>query len=332
MAVLFFIFFLLLILFPGHANNALSLKHIPPAFYNINTIFLSMILEGLPFILIGAIVSVLIQSYIQEELIRKILPRHNLLAMISAAFVGIFFPICECAVIPVVRGLIKKGLPQHLGVILICSVPIINPIVFLSTYYAFQNRPAILYARMGLAVIAAVLIGGAVLFFFRGRSILKRDNAGLASAGNHSHHQHHEHHTHSGRPSLREQFSHVNDEFFDMAKYFIIGALLASCFQVFFNQHSLVSLGENHTVGPAVMMGMAYLLSVCSTSDAFLAASFNDLFTPGAIVSFLIFGAMIDIKNTAMLLAYFKGCFVLAFLVMTSIVVYVLARLLDILI
>ncbi len=327
-ATLLFLFFLLIVTFLAEKtkNNPL-LDRIPSDFLNFYTIFLSIVIEAIPFILLGSIASVLIQSYLRDDVIAKILPAHPIVAMLPASLVGTFFPVCECAIIPIIRGLIKKGLPQHLGIVMIVSIPILNPIVFLSTHYAFRNNPSILYARMGLAFVAALIIGSVVYFLFRRQSIVKKpQNTGHAIP--HAHH-HSKDNMHHDRPHFTEVVLHMNQEFLDTARYFLIGALLAATFQTFFDQHLLAAVGSSNSKGPAVMMGFAYLLSVCSTSDAFLAASMTGLFTPGSIIAFLLFGAMLDVKNTMMMLSCFKFRFVFTFTLVTAAVVYTLARLFD---
>ena len=41
---------------------------------------------------------------------------------------------------------------------------------------------------------------------------------------------------------------------------------------------------------------LAFVISICSNVDAFFALAFRDTFTAGSLVSFLVFGPMIDIK------------------------------------
>lgn len=331
------IFFLVLftLIFYSEKTTGITSKQIPAQFYSFNTIFLSMIIESLPFILIGVVVSVVIQTFINEDFVQRLFSGRRLIAMIPAAFAGLLFPICECAIIPVIRSLIKKGLPQHLGIVMITSIPILNPVVFLSTFYAFQNNPMILYARMSVALLSSLLIGAAVYFLFRNTSIIKgaaKNTNNVITWQSFYEHAHSHHHHDLERPRVHHLLLHMSNEFFDTAKYFIFGALIASSFQTFFNQHLLTSIGSNPALGSASMMGLAYLLSVCSTSDAFLASSFTSMFSPGAITAFLVFGAMLDIKNTMMMLGSFKFRFVLVFFLLTITTVYLLSRLMDFLI
>ncbi|MGG1397733.1 permease [Bacillus salipaludis] len=310
---LLFCLFIFLFLFAEVVKNFSFFNRIPNSFFNINTIFLSIILEAIPFILLGVFVSAIIQSFVSENMIRKVLPRNAYLALIPAALLGIIFPICECAVVPVVRRLIKKGMPSHVGVVFMLSAPILNPVVYASTYYAFKSTPYIANARMFVGFISSIIIGLIIYRRFKGENILKPTQSG--------HHEHHHHH-HTKRNKLLETLYHASDELFDTGKYLFIGAFLASLFQAFLDRNVLLSIGTSTTFAPGVMMGLAYLLSVCSSADAFVASSFGSTFTEGSILAFLVFGPMIDIKNTLMLFGYFKKKFVLFLLMVTPLVVY----------
>jgi len=309
---LLFFFILFLFFFAEEIKNLSFFTRIPSTFFNVNTIFLSIILEAIPFILLGVFVSAIIQAFVSEEAIRRILPRNAYLALIPAALLGIIFPICECAIIPVVCRLIKKGMPSHAGVVFMLSAPILNPVVYTSTYFAFKGTPYIANARMLIGFISSILIGFIIYRRFKRENILKTKQ---------DEHRHHHHHHQKGN-KLLETFYHASDELFDTGKYLFIGALLASLFQAFFDRNALLSLGTSTTLAPGVMMGFAFVLSVCSSADAFVASSFGSTFTEGSILAFLVFGPMIDIKNTLMLFGYFKKKFVLYLLFVTPLVVY----------
>jgi uncharacterized membrane protein YraQ (UPF0718 family) len=122
---------------------------------------------------------------------------------------------------------------------------------------------------------------------------------------------------------LKATLYHASDEFFDMGKYLIIGALIASLFQTFLDRNVLLSMGSNEFTSPLVMMGFAFILSLCSEADAFVAASFGSTFAPGALLAFLVYGPMLDLKNTIMLFAYFRLKFVLSFILVATAVVYI---------
>ncbi|AZV42693.1 hypothetical protein BAOM_2084 [Peribacillus asahii] len=310
---LLFCLFLLLFFFSEQVKNFSFFTTIPNSFVNVNTIFLSIILEAIPFILLGVFVSAIIQSFVSEQTIQKLVPRNAYLALIPAALLGIIFPICECAIIPVVRRLIKKGMPAHVGVVFMLSAPILNPVVYASTYFAFKSTPYIANARMIIGFTTAIIIGLILYHTFKGQTILKEKN--------HHHHHHKHHHTHGNK--FLETMYHASDELFDTGKYLFIGAFCASLFQTFLDRNLLLSIGTSTTLSPAIMMGFAYVLSVCSEADAFVASSFGSSFTTGGILAFLVFGPMLDIKNTLMLFAYFKKKFVFSLMAITTVIVYI---------
>ncbi|MGG0384879.1 permease [Priestia filamentosa] len=302
----------LLILFFGYAFFFLDVKdfdmNLPKAFLNVNTIFLSILLEAIPFILLGVFASAIIQVFVKEEWLMKWIPKNPYKALASGVIVSALLPVCECAIIPVVRRLVKKGMPIHVGVVLLVGAPILNPIVFLSTFYAFPGNKEIVYGRMGLTVILCFIIGIVMYKLLKNNPQLK-DEAAVE-----------EPHQHGNR--LSQTLFHAIDEFFDMGKYLIAGAFIASLFQTFLDRGELMSIGGNSFIAPVVMMVFGYVLSLCSEADAFVASSFVDTFSASSLLAFLIYGPMLDLKNTVMYLAFFKKRFVLMFIAVVTISVY----------
>lgn len=139
---------------------------IPASLLNVNSIFLSIVLEAIPFILLGVFASALIQVFVSEEFIQRLIPKNPYIALLPAVLVSALLPVCECAIIPVIRRLLKKGMPLHIGIVILVGAPILNPVVFAATFYAFQSNTSIVYSRMGLAAVACLLIGLSVYFFF----------------------------------------------------------------------------------------------------------------------------------------------------------------------
>ncbi|MFC8057233.1 permease [Bacillus cereus] len=287
--------FLFLLFFVDFTSLANLHKGMPKEWLNMNTVFLSIIFEAIPFILLGVIVSSLIQVFVTEDMIQKVMPRSPIVAMIPAVFVGIIFPMCECVIIPIVRRLIQKGLPLHIGIVILLSAPIMNPIVLLSTVYAFQKNDVIVYARFGITICAALLVGLIVYYFYRGKNVLK-DIKELIQK--------------KEKRGWRNVVNHTVDKFFDTGKYLLVGAFFASVFQTFFDRNVLDTVAHNEVISPIIMMGLGYVLSICSAADAFIAASFGHVFSVKALLAFLVFGPMLDMKNTFMLFAYFQKRFV----------------------
>jgi uncharacterized membrane protein YraQ (UPF0718 family) len=323
-----------------------------------STIFISIILEAIPFLLLGTFLSSIIEVFISEKIFEKIIPANRFLALLLATVIGLVFPVCECAVIPVAARLIKKGVPAYFAVAFILAVPTINIPVMLSTYYAFTGLAHLFLLRIVCAFVIAYMIG----FFI---SLIKNEKRRLRSviaADDCRHNEDHvgeEHSDHlsvaataapreienqfapalpsAGGPPRRDVseivptraspapavnrkklqgkiaavLSHTVEEFFDNGKYLVLGAIIASLFQALVPRGMLVGIANSPLLSSALMGVVAYVLSICSQTDAFVARSFFGQFPAGAVVGFMVIGAMMDIKNTAMLSKVFRKRFIL---------------------
>ncbi|HBU82345.1 MAG TPA: permease [Paenibacillus sp.] len=286
------------------------------ALQNMKTIFISIFLEAAPFLLIGVLLSSFMQWFVSEEMVRRLTPKNPIGGVLVAGLLGIIFPICECGMIPVVRRLMNKGMPAYIAVTFILSGPVVNPIVFTATLLAFPSHPEIVIARMGLAFAVAASIGGLVYMFVH-QNPLRKPKATVAEVKTHpgfkmaKPHSHSADHDHVHDKNWRSFFIHAGDEFVDMSKYLVIGALITACIQTFISRSDLISLGNGPVASYSFMMGFAYVLSLCSTSDAFVASAFSHTFALGPLLSFLVLGPMLDFKSTLMLLSTFRTRFVI---------------------
>ncbi|WP_371378472.1 permease [Sporomusa aerivorans] len=285
-----------------------------------NTIFLSIIMEALPLVLVGVFVSAAIHSFIPPEWIQRLLPRTRFGGIIAACLLGLILPLCECGMAPVVRRLIQKGIPPYIAITFMLSAPIINPLVVWSTYLAFSSFPSMVIYRMAGAFLSVVIIAF-IISSMRQRAVLAGGD--LAATQCCSHHEHHQPHlpaNFTGR--IRNMLYHACDEFFDMGRFLLIGSFLAALIQVTVPRLSLLSFGQEPIYAVGGMMGFAFLISVCSQADAFIAAPFLEHFTTGSLAAFLIFGPMLDVKNTIMLFTVFKPSFVIKLVLVITAVVF----------
>lgn len=310
----------------------------------------SILLEALPFVLLGTIISSLIQVFVSEDMIMKILPKNNFLRLVCASLIGLVFPVCECAIIPITRGLIKKGMPTGPAIAFMIATPIINPIVLLSTYNAFPTMPQMMAYRAVCGFIGAVLIG-ALVNRVDGKALLKDGEVSSCGCGcGHGHiHDHeektvcdcsdshidhmickmeeHDDHCHADEKhgTLKAVLAHTNAELQNVGMYLIFGAIIAACMQMVVPTEVLTSIGSGRGVSIIVMMLLAFVLSLCSEADAFVASTFLLQFSGASVLAFLITGPMIDIKNTLMMLGSFKKRFVARLILTILIICFLLA-------
>jgi uncharacterized membrane protein YraQ (UPF0718 family) len=290
--------------------------------------FYSILIEALPFIILGAIIAGILEELVPQTLITRIiagleivLPRGlvRLGAILLGGFLGLVFPMCECGIIPVMRRLLRKGLPLSCCTAYLLAGPIINVVVMLSTWVAFSGQENIknpttgqldhqmsgwwmMGMRMFLGYLVAV--GTSLIVEFQHRrhgdellTPLARPPKNLALAVPDDED---DNGTPGERPSVGQRVSNIAatalHDFIDITVYLIIGALLASAARLWLGHERMAYLASQHwLLAILIMMGLAIVLCLCSEADAFVAASFS-LVRPGAKVAFLVLGPMLDFK------------------------------------
>ncbi|MEA2434567.1 MAG: uncharacterized protein QOG54_2024 [Actinomycetota bacterium] len=251
---------------------------------NFVLVFGSLLIEAMPFILIGAIVSAAIEVFVPARVFERLTGLPRPLQLPAAAMAGFAFPVCECGSVPVARRLISKGLAPSAAVTFMLAAPILNPVVLASTFVAYRGRDTlwpILLGRAGLGLVAAMAVGWVVA----GRSKAELLRAQPEEV--------HEHEHEESKP--KAFFSHLAGDFVFMGRYLVLGAVVAGLLQTFVPQSAIGSVAGTPGIDLIAMMGLAFLLSLCSESDAFVAASFVQ-FGVGAQLAFLVFGPMVDTK------------------------------------
>ena len=123
--------------------------------------FLSILLEGLPFLLLGTMIAGVIDQFLPVRLMARLLPRNAYAGVLVSGLLGIIFPICECGVVPIIRRLMAKGLPPANAITYMLAAPIVNPIVAVSTFAAFRGQAPleVTLLRLGLGYGVAVAVG-----------------------------------------------------------------------------------------------------------------------------------------------------------------------------
>lgn len=315
--------------------EAESLSPLTDFFY----LFLSIVLEGAPFILLGTLISGFIDAYLPPGLIDKWLPKNKTLAVMMSGLLGAVFPVCECAVVPVIRRLIRKGLPVSCAITYMLSAPIINPIVIVSTMKAFQSSVGqfslrqteaveaygplfMTSSRLLIAFIVTVTVGLIVLKV-RPASILKPSILPSLGKGSDLGHSHADGVSRSEKLVLAMRTA--MRDFLETAMYFTIGVAITAVFKAYVTEDLILLFNQNEVTGIGLMMVLAFVLSLCSTSDAFIAANFP--VPQSAKLAFLVFGPMMDVKLVFMYLSVFRSKFVLFLAIGTAIAIGVLSYL-----
>jgi uncharacterized membrane protein YraQ (UPF0718 family) len=270
-------------------------------------IFGSLLIQALPFVMLGALAASLVEVFVPIGTLERLARLPRPLRLPAAALAGLAFPICECGSVPVARRLAQRGLPPSAAVTFMLAAPVLNPVVVASTFIAFRGRSTLwtmVGGRFLLGFLVAVIVGW--LVGNRAPDELLKPNPEEV----------HEVPVELGRPEERWRrfFAHLGNDFLFMGRYLILGAAAAAAIQTFLPTSVLDGVAQRTVLSLVVMMGLAALLSLCSESDAFVAASFVQ-FGPSAQLAFLVFGPMVDLKLLALYSGTFRPGFVRAVVV-----------------
>ena len=247
-------------------------------------VFSSIVIEALPFILIGAVLASFMQVYISNNIFNKIISKNKLLGSIQAGIIGVFLPVCECATVPITKGLLNKKVPLNVAITYMLAAPIVNPLVILSTYYAFDGNIKVVLLRVGVGFSIAV-IAGLLMLCLSGENNIFIDNGegelqGKCLCGCS------EIDDNSSKPI--KLLKHTSLEFYEIGKYFIVGATLAAIFQTFVPRDIIFYFENSAVLSIIILMAFSFLISLCSEADAFVASTFMNRFSLGSITGFLI--------------------------------------------
>ena len=296
--------------------------------------FLGTYLQALPFLMLGILLSSAIQVFVPADLLQKIFPKRHLPGMLFGVLGGFMLPICDCASIPVFRSLVRKGVPLPAAVTFMIAAPIINPVVLLSTYYAFGGSVSIMLMRMGFGIVCSVIIG--LCFVREKKSVFLAGAVAPTCACGHSHTHEHEHHENAGaacacghththhaagwKGKLTALLVHFQAEFFEVVRFLLIGIGVSTVLQLVMGSRIMNLSIQNLAVSMLVMMALAFFLSLCSSSDAVVGKNMGATLPMGAVMSFMVFGPMIDVKNIILMSASFTKRFMIKLLIVTFLV------------
>ena len=307
--------------------------------------FTTIMLEAIPFLLLGALISAIIEEFVSEERISKMIPKNKVLGSLAGIFLGLFIPACDCAVIPIAMRLKKKKVPTNVIVSFMLASPIISPVVLLSTFFAFGETekmllfgfemPKLFVYRTIFGVVVALVVG-IILDIICKDAVLKEE------IYEHHHHHDHEHihtcnHHHEGCSCsnheketgpigrVRNIINIMYGDFMGIISYMAVGALLAATMQILLPISNIGGIVQNKYISTFIMMLLAFALSLCSTSDAFIARTFMNSLSKNSILAFILLGPMIDIKNTILLNKSFNKKFVIVLVASIFITVYLIS-------
>jgi uncharacterized membrane protein YraQ (UPF0718 family) len=271
-----------------------------PKIQDTITIFLAIVIEALPFIVLGVLVAAVLSAFIKDEWLLRLRTKNRYLSHVISACLGMLFPVCECGNVPVTRSLLEKGFSVSQAMSFYLGAPILNFVVIATTIAAFGGEPVVVVGRIFGGLVIASLVGIVLSFHPHPQNLLTPATVEMCE------HHHHEHRR-GFKALLSKSFVRkFLREFITMANLLVFGAALAAFTQLWLPRDFVFALSSNPLFATLAMMGLAVILSVCSTVDAFIALAYAGQFSSASILGFLLYGPMIDLKAISMLLTTFK--------------------------
>jgi uncharacterized protein len=303
------------------------------------TLFLSLIVEAIPFLLLGVLVSSVLLLFVNEQRLIALMPKNPFLGALAGSLLGFLFPVCECGNVPVARRLLMQGVSVPVAIGFLLAAPTINPVVIWATWTAFRDQPEIVVLR----VVFSLIISTTVACIFSVQKDMRpflqpalsrwmpdilvqpslSDTPALLQTGTFLLGQP------IGQPMAFDAVAaaairpnpkptipwkdrlpllleNMVQELRELGGILVLGSLLAAVIQVAVPREWVLSIGQGPVTSVVAMLILGGVISICSTVDSFFALSFATTFTSGAILAFLVFGPMFDLKSLGLLLTIFR--------------------------
>jgi hypothetical protein len=293
---------------PAFVDEQLSDFSLPDRVQDTLTLAISVIIESVPFVFLGILLSAVVQVWLPHGVLARHLPRNPILRRASISLLGMFFPVCECGNVPLARGFMVGGFTVSESITFLLAAPILNPITIITTHQAFGWDGHILVARLLGGFVIANVVGWLFSKHPDPQSLLTTRFAAACAVGSTDGH---DAHGHSHEHARESRFSRTTEIFIRETSVIMpalfIGSAVAALTQVFVPRSVLLALGSNPVWSVLAMMALAFIVAVCSNVDAFFVLSFGSTFLPGGIVAFLVFGALIDVKMLALMRTTFTS-------------------------
>ncbi|MEV6480700.1 permease [Streptomyces sp. NPDC051576] len=261
------------------------------------TVFTAVAVQGVPFLLLGTVVSAAIGAFVPERVFTKLLPRNQALAVPIAGAAGVVLPGCECASVPVASSLMRRGVAPAAALAFLLSAPAINPVVLVATSIAFPGQPKMVLGRL-LASLATAVVMGWLWARFGKEEWLRLPKRTRATA--------------SSPTGVKAFVAGLQHDFLHAGGFLVLGAAAAATFNIAVPRSILDVFTGSSWLSLLLLALLAVVLCVCSEADAFVAASLSG-FSPAAKLAFMVVGPMVDLKLIALQAGTFGRSFALRF-------------------
>lgn len=247
-------------------------------------IFLALLFEATPFLIAGVAIAAVGGPWLERGLASAAM-RTPGLGTAAGTSAGMLLPMCDCGSRPLAHRLALAG-RREFAVAFLVAAPVINPIVLVTTWLAFRDAELVIL-RFGITALVAI---AAAMVLVR----LKGEIAHPAATGEHVH----------GGTGWGAVPANILREFFELFQFLVLGAALAAAIQVFVDQ-SVLTETQGVVLSILALMALGFLLSICSSVDAFVIAGLGSALGTGPLLAFLVFGPIVNLKSIPLYLRLF---------------------------
>jgi hypothetical protein len=269
-----------------------------PAVANWATVFVALVVQAMPFLVLGVAVSAAVAALVPPGALPRLLPRHPAVAVPVAATAGLALPGCECGSVPIAGRLVDQGAPPAAAVAFLLAAPAVNPVVLVATAVAFPDDPDVVVARFLASLLAAIVVG--LIWARRGRDSLVDREPGPRPAGS--------------RWALL--VATAQHDLLHAGGFLVVGGLVAATLQTAVPRDVVNTVADAGPLAFLALAALAVVMAVCSEADAFVAASLSQFSLSSRLV-FMVVGPMVDVKLVALQVGTFGRAFALRFAPLT---------------
>ncbi|GIF44166.1 hypothetical protein BC793_13560 [Actinoplanes xinjiangensis] len=266
-----------------------------PGLQTWTTVFVSVMVQAVPFLVFGVVLSAVIAVFVPRSFWARALPNHPALAVPAAGMAGVILPGCECGSVPIAGSLIRRGVTPAAALAFLLAAPAINPIVLTATVIAFPGQPEMAVARGLASLVVAVTMGWLWLRLGRSEWIRLPHRPDLDDTS-----------------KARAFWAACRHDVMHAGGFLVLGAAAAATINVVVPAAWLQKLADDPIISILVLATLAVLLSICSEADAFVAASLTQFSLTSRLV-FLVVGPMVDLKLISMQTGVFGRRFMVRF-------------------
>lgn len=246
------------------------------------TMFVSIVVQAVPFLVFGVILSSVIAVFVPSAFFARAMPDRPALAVPLAGMAGVVLPGCECGAVPVAGALVRRGVAPAAAFAFLLAAPAINPVVLVATAVAFPNNPELVVARFLSSILVATGMGWLWLRLGRADWIRPPRRPELEGLSRWS----------SFVAACRHDLVHAGG-------FLVVGGLVAATVNSLVPAQWLQAIADHPVLAVLSLAALAVVLSICSEADAFVAASLSEFSLTSRLV-FLVVGPMVDIKLFSM--------------------------------